>query len=167
MDVGGYYMKNIKTINTKRLFFLIATFVLFSLVLSSINVYAHSPSDMNLTFNNTTKELEVKINHQVSDPNSHYVYSIVVKINGVTNLSEDYTSQPGNSFTYTYENIETNEDDIIEVTALCNQGGSISRQLTVTSSDVSESDENGSTPGFELLLFIITIIALLIIIRKK
>jgi len=167
MFKGSKNMKNIKTIYTKRLIFLISTSVLFLLVLTSVNVYAHSPSDMNLTYNTTTKKLEVFINHQVSDPNSHYVFNIVVKINGVTNLSEDYTSQPNNSFTYTYENIEANEGDIIEVTALCNQGGSISRQLTVTSDDVSESDENGSTPGFELLIFIITIIALVIIIRKK
>lgn len=166
MFVRGNIMKDINTIYSKRLIFLIATFVLFSLVLSSANVYAHSPSDMNLSYNNTTKELEVKIKHQVSNPNSHYVTNIVVKINGETNLSKEYTSQPGNDFTYTFENIETVEGDIIEVTALCNQGGSISRQLTVSSGEVSESDEDGSTPGFELLLFIITIIAFLII-RKK
>jgi hypothetical protein len=115
----------------------------------------------------TTKELKVSITHQVSNPDTHYVNNIVIKINGETNLSEDYSSQPGSSFTYTYENFESLENDEIEVSAFCNQGGSISRKLTVTSGEVSESDEDSSTPGFELLLFIVALIVSIIIFRKK
>jgi hypothetical protein len=122
---------------------------------------------MNLSYNNTTKELLVDITHQVSNPNTHYVYNIVVKINGETNISQDYTSQPESSFTYTYEGIEVIEGDIFEVTALCNQGGSITRTLTVSSGEVSETgDDDSSTPGFELIIFICAI-ALILFWRQK
>jgi hypothetical protein len=139
----------------------------FSLVLLSINVSAHSPSNMSLSYNNTTKELQVDITHQVSNPNTHYVYNIVVKINGETNISQDYTSQPGSSFTYSYEGIEVIEGDIFEVTALCNQGGSITRTFTVSSGEVSETgDDDSSTPGFELTVVFLAV-ALVLLCRRK
>jgi hypothetical protein len=122
---------------------------------------------MSLSYDSTTNELQVDISHQVSNPNTHYVYKIVIKINGVTNISQDYTSQPGSSFSYTYEDIDAVESDTFEVTALCNQGGSISKELTVSSEIISETDDKSSTPGFEFIIFITSIITIIIPLKKR
>lgn len=160
-------MKYTKVLSIKKLFLINMVLIFLLFTLSSTSANAHSPSDMNLNYNITTKELNVSITHQVSNPNTHYVNNIVIKINGETNISKDYTSQPGSSFTYTYENFEATKDDVIEVAAFCNQGGSISRQLTVTSGEASQSDDDRSTPGFELILFMVALIVLMFVIRKK
>lgn len=160
-------MKYTKVLFNKRLQFFTIILILLLFTLSSISVSAHSPSSMNLNYSMATKELQVSITHQVPNPNTHYVYNIVVKINGETNISEDYTSQPGSSFTYKYQGIEAIEGDAFEVTAYCIQGGSITRQLTVSSGEVSKTDDDSSTPGFELILFVIALIVLMMVIRKK
>ena len=142
----------------------ITVLILFLLVsILTSNVYAHSPSSMNLTYDTETQDLKVDITHQVSDPNTHYIFKIVIKKNGMAYNTYNYTNQPITStFTYTYD-VDAQEDDIIEVTANCNQGGQISKQLTVTMGE-SESGDS-STPGFELFLVIIGVV-LLIIWRK-
>jgi len=154
-------------LNSNRLLFLTVSLVLLSFAFLSLNAVAHSPSNMALSYDSTTKELQVDISHQVSNPNTHYVENIVVKINGETSINQDYTSQSGSEFSYTYEEIDASEGDVIEVTANCNQGGSISRDLTISSEGVSESDDDSSTPGFELLVFIISIIAIILFIKKR
>ena len=165
--MGCRNMKYTKVLSIKKLLLINIVLIFLIFTLSSISVNAHSPSDMNLSYNITTKELNVSITHQVSDPNTHYVNNIVIKLNGETNISKDYTSQPGSSFTYTYENFEATIDDEIEVAAFCIQGGSISKQLIVTSGEVSKSDDDSSTPGFELILFMVALIVLMIVIRKN
>ena len=152
-------------IKSKR--FLILFIMFLSFVFLSFNVSAHSPSSMTLSYDSSTNELQVDISHQVSDPNTHYVENIVIKINGETNISKDYTSQSGSSFSYTYEGIALSEGDLIQVTATCNQGGSISKELTISSEGVSETDDDSSTPGFELLVFIISIAAIIIFIKIR
>jgi hypothetical protein len=160
-------MNNNKIFFSKKLVILTISFIFLLLLTSSFTVCSHSPSSMMLTYSKITKQLTVDITHQVSDPNNHYVENIVVKINGETNFSKDYTSQAASSFTYTYEEVEVAEGDIIEVTATCNIGGSITKELTVDLSDVSATGGDSSTPGFEITLALFAIIALLIIIRKK
>ncbi|MBN2066178.1 MAG: hypothetical protein JW771_05155 [Candidatus Thermoplasmatota archaeon] len=122
---------------------------------------------MTLSYSKTTKELQVTLTHQVSDPNTHYIYQIVIKINEVITRTEEYTNQSGSSFTYTYEGIDAIEDDRIEVTATCNQGGSITKSLTVTAEDVSGTNEESSTPGFELIVLMISVSISVILLRKK
>jgi hypothetical protein len=147
--------------------FLIIFIIFLSFVFLSLNVSAHSPSSMTLSYDSSANELQVDISHQVSNPNTHYVENIVVKINGETNISRDYTSQSGSSFSYTYEGMVLSEGDLIQVTATCNQGGSISKELTISSEGVSETGDDSSTPGFELLVFIISIAAIVIFIKKR
>ena len=143
-----------------------ATILCFlAFILISQSVSAHSPSSMSLNYDSENLKLETTITHQVPNPDSHYVYNIVIKKNGGTYNTYDYTNQPSSSsFTYIYE-IEATEGDVIEVTAMCNQGGSITKQVSI-------SDENGvsdgsSTPGFELVLLIASFLIIKIFFRKK
>ena len=154
-------------INSKRILFLTIFLMFLSFAFLSFNVSAHSPSNMALSYDSTTNELQVNISHQVSDPKTHYVDKIVVKINGETNINQDYINQSGSSFSYTYEEIVVSEGDVIQVTATCNQGGSISKELTIGSEGISETDDDSSTPGFELIVFFISIIAIIILVKKR
>ena len=139
-----------------------------AVILVSQNVSAHSPSNMSLNYDSENQKLETTITHQVSNPDSHYLYNIVIKKNGETYNTFDYTNQPSSSsFTYTYD-INATEGDAIEVTALCIQGGSITKQVSVSDENGFSDDSDGSpTPGFEIVLFIISFIIIIIIGGKK
>ena len=152
-------------VKSRKLVFLTFVFTMVFLFVSCVS--AHSPSGMTLSFNNGTNKLNVDINHQVSNPDSHYVDNIKIKINGETVIDQDYSSQPGSSFSYTFEDVDASESDTISVTAECNQGGSISEELTVGSGEVTEAGDDGSTPGFESILLFISILALILILRRN
>ena len=151
----------------KKLLIFQIILVFSMLTLGSMSVNAHSPSSMNAEYNSVTERLTVEINHQVSNPNTHYVNTIEITINGVSEIEESYSSQPDSSFIYTFENIYAEEGDEIEVTANCNQGGLITDQLTVGSDTTSGSDDDSSTPGFELILIFASVIAVLFLYQKK
>jgi hypothetical protein len=115
---------------------------------------------MNLNYSKSTSELKVEITHQVSNPSTHYVYNIEIKISGEVYISQNYTSQPGSSFEYTYEEMEVIEEETIQVTALCIQGGSITKELIIDAEDVMDTSDDPSTPGFGLLLILFAVIIL-------
>ena len=113
-------------------FLIIGLFVTFMFSFSFITyVQGHSPSGMSLTYHSNTEMLDVTITHSVSNLQTHYVDSIDIYINDILNHTEDYTSQPSNTFTYFY-NINATIGETIKVTATCNQGGSITRSITVS-----------------------------------
>lgn len=90
---------------------------------------AHAPSDMSISYNERSGELNVTITHQVPDPGVHYVREVLVTINGNVVHDRQYTSQPApGAFTYTYP-LLPRPGELIEVTASCNIAGSISRQM--------------------------------------
>jgi hypothetical protein len=92
-------------------------------------VAAHPPSDMTLTYNELSKDLQVTITHRVPNPQEHYIKEVAVTINGKIVNDSIYTSQPApDTFTYTYP-IDTKPGDEIAVTATCVLAGSLTRQL--------------------------------------
>ena len=94
-------------------------------------VSAHPPSDMVLSYNETAKDLQVQITHQVPNPGVHYVQEVAVTINGKAVNTSTYTSQPSpDTFTYHYP-VEVAPGDDIEVTARCSLAGSIRRQISM------------------------------------
>jgi hypothetical protein len=130
------------------------------LLLVSSQTIATSPEDMVLSYDIDTSTLEVTITHNTLDPNSHYVYKVDIKINGVLYSSEQYTSQPTTStFTYTYT-VEANAGDEISVTAICVLFGSITKSLVVPNENAPAAPEingpsNGS-PGEEIQYTFVT-----------
>jgi hypothetical protein len=92
-------------------------------------VSAHPPSDMTLTYNELSKDLQVTITHMVPNPQEHYIKEVTVTINGKIVNDSFSTSQPApGTFTYTYP-IDTKPGDEIAVTATCILAGSLTRQL--------------------------------------
>jgi hypothetical protein len=88
---------------------------------------------MKLSYDTDTKIFNVLIVHQVSNPQTHFIYKLILRKNANILGSYEHTSQPTNSnFTYSYE-INASEGDTIEVFTDCNLGGSLTKQLIITS----------------------------------
>jgi len=101
---------------------------------------------MKLAHDPNASTLIVTITHAVSDSNTHYVRMVTVNRNGVAVVTEEYTSQPTpDTFSYRYD-VAAKEGDILEATAECNLGGSITVQLSVQGSE-EPSTEEGRSPG--------------------
>jgi hypothetical protein len=97
-------------------------------------VSATPPSDISLSYNELSKDLQVTITHAVPNLRVHYIKEVIVTINGKVINDSLYTSQPTlDTFTYTYP-VVTVPGDEIGVTATCVLGGSLSRTLYNTGS---------------------------------
>jgi hypothetical protein len=89
---------------------------------------------MRIIYDRDSSSILVTITHQVDDLSTHYVKEIELKKNGVTVDTLTYTSQPSpETFTYRYL-LPLHQGDTGSVTAMCNIGGSITRQITVPGS---------------------------------
>jgi desulfoferrodoxin (superoxide reductase-like protein) len=144
----------------------IVLIILFVLLFFTIISTAHSPSSMKLKYNREAEILSVETTHQVSDTSTHYVENIKIVVNHEIRINQNYTSQPGSTFTYTYDNVLTNVGDKIEVVAICNIGGSISEQLMIGSEETSKTDDD-STPGFGIIAIFVSLVFILMILRKE
>lgn len=112
------------------------------LLLASQAAMAHSPSDMMLSYDPSSRILSVMRSHPIPDPNSHYIREVTVQVSGQPRLSTQYSRQPsGTSFTYTYS-LDVAPGDSIEVSATCSRGGSLTRSLATGGNGVS-----GASPG--------------------
>ncbi|PKG33403.1 hypothetical protein [Methanoregula sp.] len=119
--------------------------VLAAIVLTVFPATAHSPSDIQMSYNDAAKELTVVITHPVPDPQSHYIRNVKVKVNDVVSVDMDYKSQPSqDSVTYTYS-LPLNPGDTIRVTAACNQGPSLTKTLDITSPSAAAATVSGYT----------------------
>ena len=148
----------------KNTYYFLSVFFIVFLTIASINVRAHSPQDMSLDYNSGTNTLNVSITHGVSDNTSHYVISVVIRVNESIDQTQFYTSQPDLIF-FTYEyTVITKSESLIEVTATCSQGGSITKTLGGTNEPT-----DGAIPGYMglYLILVVSVITLLLKIRKK
>jgi hypothetical protein len=107
---------------------------------------AHAPSDMSISYNELSKELNVTITHQVPNPQAHYVQEVHVTIDGNTVHDAHYTSQPApDTFTYSYPILPV-PGDTIEVTASCSIAGSISRVMYMPGPTATAPGQPGTPP---------------------
>lgn len=148
----------------KKIYYLILVFFIVFLTIAGVNVRAHPPDDMALSYNSNTNILRVTITHGVPNNTTHFVISVEVKVNGSIDQTHPYTSQPDlNIFIYEYTVI-TNDGSTIQVTATCNIGGSITKTLGGTT-----TPGGGEIPGYMglYLILVISVITMLPLIRKK
>jgi len=152
----------------RKFLYFLGIFLIFLITMTTLNTKAHTPSNMSLSNNSNTEILSVTITHSVIDPNSHFIESVEIKVNGSTALNQPYTSQPtSSSFTYQYD-ITAGDGATIQVIATCNIAGSITRTITI--GDVSNRQNGDSSiSGYLGIIFLIGIsVALsLPIIYKK
>jgi len=135
-----------------------ATFLLYT-----GTVEAHPPSDVSIDYDIADEELTVSITHSVGDPQSHYIYNVVVEVDGDTVIDQDYQEQPDDTnFQYTYD-LVAGPGSVIEVTAYCNQAGSGSDTFEVG----EENDDEDDTPGFALIVSGVALVSAVLIYDKK
>lgn len=109
-------------------------------------VSAHPPSDMQIIANTDTDTIEVLLVHDVADAARHYVNTVSIVKNNEPVETVPYTSQPSaGTFTYQYS-LPLQEGDIITITARCNIGGSITREVIIASTTTPVKEEN--TPPY-------------------
>jgi hypothetical protein len=64
---------------------------------------AHPPSDVTVSYEESSGDLVVSITHLVDDPATHYVKHVTVRQGNSVVIEQSYTSQPAKStFTYHY-----------------------------------------------------------------
>ncbi|MEN6374061.1 MAG: hypothetical protein ABFD75_04650 [Smithella sp.] len=101
------------------------------LLIFPLSASAHSPSDVQLAYNDKEQMLQVTITHGSYFPNSHYVKKVEIQKNSENPFVYEYDSQPNkDTFTYTYK-LPLMDGDRVEVKASCNLFGSKSSSLTV------------------------------------
>ena len=107
----------------RKIHYLLFLFFITASFSETQDVKAHNPSLILINYQDSISLLTLTITHYVSDQ-SHYINKIVVKLNGITEVSQTYTNQPTpNGGSYSFHFV-ANDDDRIEVTATCNEGGS-------------------------------------------
>ena len=100
------------------------------LLMLSVPVLAHSPSQVLLAYDNMNQTLNVTISHSSSNP-GHFVREVVVQKNGDDVLRKEYTNQTNaNTFSYYYQ-INATAGDVLKAGAYCSISGSRSAQTTV------------------------------------
>jgi len=109
----------------------LATIFIIGLFSSITCVKSHTPSDMDIFYEETNEILIVTITHEVSDISSHYIAGVKICLQESEITSYNYTSQPTNdTFTYQYT-LAANKGDKIKVAAYCNIEGEIHEDLVV------------------------------------
>jgi desulfoferrodoxin (superoxide reductase-like protein) len=100
------------------------------LLILSIPVLAHSPSQVLLAYDDMNQTLNVTITHTSTNP-SHYVREVVMQKNGDDILRKEYANQTAaNTFSYHYL-INATAGDVLKATAYCSISGSRSAQIEV------------------------------------
>ena len=90
---------------------------------------AHGPKEVKLGYDAAAKTLQATITH-TNFSAGHYIEKVEVKKNGKPLLSQEYKSQPSETFTQSYK-VEAAAGDVLEVKASCNKFGSKTEKLTV------------------------------------
>jgi hypothetical protein len=126
---------------------ILASLIVTGLFVNAQFVKANSPSGMVIEYNTNSNTLNVTITHSVADPNTHFIETVIIKVNGTIAETHNYTSQPtSNTFLYQYP-IDINQGETVEVTAVCNLVGQIIRTITVEDGQ-QPPPEDPTIPGF-------------------
>ncbi|MFX0179447.1 MAG: hypothetical protein ACFE78_04605 [Candidatus Hodarchaeota archaeon] len=152
----------------KTVLYSLTILFIIGITITNISVKAHSPTDMSLIYSSSSDELQVTITHNVGDPNTHYIQTITIRVNGSIDSIHPYTSQPTSSTFVRVYNVTANIGATIQVTAECNQGGEITRNITVTGQNgQTEEEPIRGYFGILLIIGISTFLITLLLYKRK
>jgi desulfoferrodoxin (superoxide reductase-like protein) len=115
----------------KRILFLLTAFF------TAAMIYAHSPSDVLITYDASSDIVKVDVKHNlttspVQDTAKHFIKTIIFKINGKTVKTDNFNKQDTKYDQYAaYEKYKISKGDKLTVTAICNLLGSKSSSITI------------------------------------
>ena len=90
---------------------------------------AHPPKEVKLVYDVVSKTLQATITH-TNFSATHYIEKVRIKKNGEVVTLQEYSSQPTETFTYSYK-VDAVAGDVIELKASCSRFGSRTESLTV------------------------------------
>lgn len=103
--------------------------LVFALILPTSG-FCHSPSGINVVVKKGAIDLVVF--HSVSDPSTHYVKRIEVKLNGEKTTEKDFTSQTDDATQKTSFDIPAlKKGDALDITAYCSRYGEVEKSVKV------------------------------------
>lgn len=96
------------------------------------DVYAHSPTEVELTFNEETKILTISVSHMVAKISRHYIDKIIVELNGEEIITQRFKTQSsGAKQEVSYIVPGAQVGDRFTITAHCNISGKKTNTLQV------------------------------------
>ncbi|MDD5079582.1 MAG: hypothetical protein PHH68_04560 [Candidatus Omnitrophica bacterium] len=105
-------------------------FLSFVMVLSIVSfAYPHSPYGITIAVNAQT--VNIKVYHPVSEPASHYIKKVVVRVNGAEVKTDEFISQTGNYQSLELEIPGLKKGDSLVITAYCSRYGELTRDTKV------------------------------------
>ena len=116
------------------IFFCLLIFAFSSVTLTT----AHTPEGMVLGFDFETDSLTVRVNHVVSDVDTHKIELIQVYVNNVINETMGYATQTTTAYHEDIFIITAVHGDVIMVNATCNISGNIIDQITLDDPAIPE-----------------------------
>ena len=107
-----------------------AVFLIFFTAVST--VYAHPPSDIEITFDPKTKVVTAVIVHNTSNPTSHYIKKVDVGLNG-KEITENVLLKQDNNKTQTisYLVADVKDGDVVSVEGYCNISGKLKKEIII------------------------------------
>ena len=107
--------------------------ICFSIAVCSV-VYAHPPSDINISFDTKTKMLKAVIMHNVTlRPTNHYINKVDIGLNG-GEIIEHKISKQDNDLTQTVSYLipDAQVGDMLSVEAYCSISGKLKKEIKVS-----------------------------------
>jgi hypothetical protein len=101
-------------------------------ILAVMGLYAHPANNVKAQYDAKTAILTVEYGHKVASVSEHYIFNIVVELNGKKMIEQDLAQQEsleGGSLVYKLANLT--KGDKVKVTADCSKGGKKSTTLTI------------------------------------
>jgi len=123
---------------------------------------------MALSYDYDNQILTVTVFHSVADPNSHYIEEIIINKNSAFAMNRTYTSQSSTSSMADTFNVNAEDDDILQVTAICSISGQITQQITVSAGGL-QTQPPPAIPGFPLAAIVLGLLLALglALIRRR
>ena len=109
----------------------IACIALLAVILAK-GVYAHPPSEVELSFNLETSTLKISVLHMVAKITRHYIDEIIVELNDEEIITQKFSIQGSGAMqeaSYIIPGVRSG--DKISVTASCNISGKASKVLVI------------------------------------
>lgn len=107
--------------------------LILTIIFFTSSLPAHPPKDVTLNFNTEDHVLTVAVAHSVNNRAKHFIYRIVVELNGQEIIQQNFksqTSDEGQEVQYVI--VDAKEGDEIAVTAFCNISGKKKKSLGIT-----------------------------------
>lgn len=114
-------------------------YFMLALLVMAVPLVAHSPKGVDLDYDAETGVLSVEIAHSVNNASKHYIYKVVVELNGKRIVEQKFKSQTDEEIQQVlYKIIDAKEGDKISITAYCNISGKKKGELEVTAQEGDE-----------------------------